>query len=508
MTDPAERLHNEAVRAMQAGRRAEAIGAFRQLLALRPAFADGWYNLGYLLKAEGQYAAALEAYGQALARGVSGPEEVRLNRAVIFADNLRKEGEARAELEAALAIRPDYLPALLNLGNLQEERGEREAAAACYDRLLVASAGGRGGEGAPALRGEALARLSHLRPPASAEDPLLAQLKGAAGAKGLDAMTLANLNFALGRALDRLGLYPEAFRAFREANRCARLTGAAYDRARMERSIEAMIAAFPAGRSGEGAAPAASQVPALVFICGMFRSGSTLAEQALAGHPRVTAGGELNILHTLAARALAPFPASMATLADERAARLADDYLAEVRRLFPQTDHPGAIVTDKRPDNFLLVGLIKRLFPDAKIVHTVRHPLDTGLSLYSQHIDQHAAGYSSDLSDIAHYYAQYQRLMAHWKKLFPESIYDFDYDAFVAAPKEELQKLLAFLGLDWDERCLDVHKRDNVVKTASYWQVRRPLYKESSGRWRNYAQELAPLRDALKAQGVPLPDNI
>jgi len=268
--------------------------------------------------------------------------------------------------------------------------------------------------------------------------------------------------------------------------------------------VDAMIAAFPAAASKPAESLPAGPEP--LFVCGMFRSGSTLVEQVLAGHPRMVPGGEIDWMLRLVAGPLAPFPASFARLDDGAIARLAAEYRAHVARLFPQAG-PGDFVTDKRPDNFRLIGLVKRLFPAAKIVHSVRDPLDTGLSVYIQHLHLRAVPYASDLAAIGHYYAQYRRLMAHWKALYPADIHDFDYDAFVREPRPALEALFAFLGLEFDERVLDFHTRSNTVKTASYWQVRKPLYSDASGRWRRYAHHLAPLRQALRAGGVALPDD-
>ena len=501
MSDPAENLQRQAAAFHRQGRYREAIDAYRRLLALQPELTDCWYDLGYLLKAEGEYDAALEASGEALARGVKAPEEVHLNRGVIYADHLRRDEAAERELRAALGIDPEYFPALLNLGNLQEERGEREAALASYDRLISGKPGKPRDARSEALRSEALARIAHLRPPRNPDDPLLAQLKATAANVALDHVTRANLLFALGRASDRLGLCDEAFAAFAEANRHARLTGPTYSRIQARRLTDALIRAFsqPLPPAGEKAAVTGIQP---LFICGMFRSGSTLVEQVLAAHPGVTAGGELDFLPRLVRGPLAPFPAAMRALDTRRLATLAADYRAHLERLFHEAHARGALVTDKRPDNFLLIGLIKQLFPDARIIHTVRDPLDNGLSIYMQHLDQRAMSYSSDLANIGHYYGQYRRLMAHWQRLYGDSILDFDYDEFVREPRPALERLLAFLGLDWDERCLDFHRLGNTVKTASYWQVRRPLYGEASGRWRNYAAHLGPLLAALREAGV------
>jgi tetratricopeptide (TPR) repeat protein len=490
----AEALHRE-------GRRAEAIAIFQQVLAGQPESAEGWYELGYLLKAEGRYEEALDAYAQALARGVSRPEEVHLNRAVIFSDHLRRDDDAAQELAAALTLSPDYVPALLNRGNLHEECGQREQALACYDRIRAVAETTEARYQDLCL--EAVARSARLRPPASADDQVLGQLRDASLAAARHGHVVrANLLFALGEACDRVGAFDQAFDAYTKGNRCLlRQSGRCYDRAWMERLTDAMIAAFASASPPRPAPRAGSAAP--LFICGMFRSGSTLVEQVLAAHPEVTPGGELDFLMRLAASRFAPFPASMASPDASRDAALADEYCAHLARLFPD-GISGRYITDKRPDNFQLIGLIKRMFPEARIIHSVRNPLDNGLSVYLQHINLRVAGYASDLADIGHFYGQYRRLMAHWKSLHGDSIHDFDYDAFVRDPQPQLDALFAFLGLDPDPGCLQFHRLGNTVKTASYWQVRQPLHGNASGRWRNYAAHLGPLQAALRDAGVVL----
>ena len=502
--DDLQALLRSAVALEKAGRLAEAEALYLRVLASWPDLPDTWYNLARLQRRAGRFDAALASYQQALDRGVSEPEEVHLNRGVIFADHLRRDADAEAELRAALAIAPRYVPALLNMGNLHEERGQREEALAWYERLRAVGAGDD--PRYARLQYEGLARTAHMRPPASLDDPLLAALRTAAAdpAVRADTVVAANVQFGLARALDRLGATDEAFAAFADANRGLQAQAPPYSPTQTERMVDAMIAAFPTPAPKAAATVPAGPEP--LFICGMFRSGSTLVEQVLAGHPRMVPGGEIDWLLRLVAGPLAPFPASFARLDEAAIARLAAEYRAHVARLFPQAG-PGDFVTDKRPDNFRLIGLVKRLFPDAKVVHSVRDPLDTGLSVYMQHLHLRGVPYASDLAAIGHYYAQYRRLMAHWKALYPADIHDFDYDAFVREPRPALEGLFAFLGLEFDERVLDFHTRSNTVKTASYWQVRKPLYGDASGRWRRYAHHLAPLRAALRAGGVGLPDD-
>jgi hypothetical protein len=155
---------------------------------------------------------------------------------------------------------------------------------------------------------------------------------------------------------------------------------------------------------------------------------------------------------------------------------------------------PGALhITDKRPDNFLYVGLIKALFPKAKIVHTVRAALDNCLSIYFLNLDR-GMSYAMDIMDIGHYYQLYRRLMAHWKSLYGGDIIDVSYDALVRDPKAQLEQTLRSIGLDWDDGCTSVPATGRTIRTASVWQVRQPLHTRSSGRSRNYAVHLQELQ--------------
>ena len=241
--------------------------------------------------------------------------------------------------------------------------------------------------------------------------------------------------------LDACGAYDAAFDAYAAANRASRACAPAgavlYDRRQQELFVDRLIAAFPralprTGRPAQGVRP--------IFICGMFRSGSTLTEQVLAGHSQVTAGGEIDFVPELARTALAPFPERMAQVTSAQLEELAGELFRGPRAALSRGRH----VTDKRPDNFLYVGLIKSLFPDAKIVHTTRNPLDTCLSVHFLHLD-HAMGYALDLMDTAHYYRQYRRLMAHWKSLYGADILDFDYDTFVRDPRPADRAAARFL---------------------------------------------------------------
>jgi tetratricopeptide (TPR) repeat protein len=496
MSNAIAHLQKQASLLLQHGHIKKAIEAHQLLLNLQPGHAPTLYNLAYLLKIDGQYQNALDAYEQALLYGISQPEEVHLNRAVIYSDNLRLDSDAERELKHALTIAPHYAPALLNLGNLYEEQGKRQQAIHQYQGILALSNNDLNKDDSIYL--SALARLAHLKPPNDLNDEQFNLLqKAARNAKSGE--DRANLYFALGRAFDALGDYNSAFSALSNANLAVKSSGPPYNRKMIEHTIDSLIAAFPAVQiEQQQDIVIANHAP--LFICGMYRSGSTLVEQVLAAHRHVLAGGELDLLPKLL-RTLAPFPQSVSRIEDKQFQIMASNYLEQLKLIF-HPDKQIRYITDKRPDNFMLIGLIKRLFPAAKIIHTTRNPLDNGLSVFMQHLHPNIAGYACDLADIGHYYAQYKRLMNHWQCLYKDSIIQFDYDSFVTAPNKALADLLEFLDLEMDDQCLSFHKLDNTVKTASYWQVRQPLYNNASGRWRFYQNHLIPLEQELLKQQI------
>ena len=479
MADSVDQLARKAAALLNAEPADDGAAAYRALLDADPDRPDDWYNLGFCLRRAHRFEEALEAYGQALDRGASGPEEIRLNRAVIYSDGLRQPDAAAKELEAALAIRPDYVPAWLNLGNLHEDRGAREEAEAAYRKALEVEP----------HNPLALLRLAEVTRFDTADHPLLTRLSGYLRAPNLPPMARADLGFALGRGYDQAGAYDRAFAAYEDGNRGTRqLAGAPYDPSAQEHLVDRIIAAFDVPASINGG-------PEPVFVCGMFRSGSTLAERILGAHSGLTAGGELEFIPAMVQRELQPYPEKAANLGTSDVTRLRERYLDGLDRI----GLPGDRWIDKRPDNFLHIGLIKLLFPRARIVNTVRNPLDNCLSVFFAHLDARMT-YAQSLDGAAHWYRQYQRLMTHWRSLYPDAIHDFDYDAMVADPRPNIEALLGFLGLEWEAACLEPHIGSGAVRTASAWQVREPLYTRSSGRWRNYQAHIAPL---LKEFGSP-----
>jgi hypothetical protein len=228
-----------------------------------------------------------------------------------------------------------------------------------------------------------------------------------------------------------------------------------------------------------------------VLIVGMPRSGTTLVEQILASHPDIAAAGELDF-----------WPRRLDHVRRRRISRLDAAAERDIVRDYPallRTYSPGARrVTDKMPFNFLFLGHIHRLFPNARIIHCRRLPVDTALSIYLTRF----AGlhdFTASREDIVRYYQEYRRLMAHWRAVLPpDRFLDIDYEDLVADPDSVSRRMVAFCGLEWDDACRDSHKTDRPIVTASVWQARQPVYRSSAERWRRYEPWLGELRLLLE----------
>lgn len=455
-----------------------AIACYRRLLDAYPELSNTRYNLARLLKRTGHEEEALREYRDCLQRNIQHPEEVHTNISVIHS-GLHQHSQARQSLQSALALNPQYLPALFNLALLEEELGNWEQARSRYMQIL---------EQQPHDPG-ALVQLANGERVSDPVDPLIRSMKRALRRDPMEDIDREKLLYALGKAYDDCGSYGRALDYYRQANqRSARRCGP-YDAAAQEQLTNRLIQGCD--ETWLASIAPVSQAPH-IFICGMFRSGSTLVEQILAAHPAVTAGGEIDYFQ----RAVTPSPDSVLATAPQQLHELGQGYTGYLARTFTG----AALVSNKRPDNFLYLGLIKALFPNARILHTRRQPLDNCLSLFFQSLEAPMT-YANRLPDTGHYYLQYRRLMAHWRRLLGDSMLELDYEELVAAPRNNIARALEFLQLDWYEGCLQFHQLGNRVRTASVHQVRQPIYQRSSGRWQHYAAAMAPLRDYLQREG-------
>jgi cytochrome c-type biogenesis protein CcmH/NrfG len=458
-----------------------AIRQHEDLLAQDPNNDVAHFNLALLYKRAGRHDDAVASYQRAIDLGIDDVQEVYSNLGVLYSE-MRQPALAREAYEKSLSIEPDYIPALFNLAGLLEEQGEREQAIGMFERILAIEP----------RYWDALARIANARRIERPDDPLFDKLQAAVAATADEPQAREGLLFALGKALDDVGRYREAFDAYRQANELGKRLRGRYDAERAKRAITSMLARFDQywltqAETSSEASP--------IFICGMYRSGSTLVEQILSAHASVQMGGELDVLPRLLTERLTPFPQRLADVTGAELAAVADEYMAALRQLFPGATH----VTDKRPDNVLHLGVIRAMFPKAKVVLTRRELRDNCLSAYFQQLGA-PLSYATDLADTAHYYRQQERLVARWRELLGENIFTVDYDELVRDPEPVLRGLLDFLELPWDPACLEFQRARSQVKTASIWQVREPLHTRSSGRWRNYQPHVGHI-DALTEQG-------
>ena len=304
------------------------------------------------------------------------------------------------------------------------------------------------------------------------------------------------LHYSAGKILDSLKNYSEAFDHFESANK---LQSFSNDKSLTNRSLTNIKNLF--SKSAMEALPRSSITSdAPIFIVGMPRSGTTLVEQIIASHPDVFGAGELPYLDSLSKVINGNFISgekeitSLNTISPSLLTSLADKYLTHVY----DNKNDKANFTDKMPHNFRLIGLISIMFPNAKIIHCTRNPIDNCLSIYFSHFNS-SHPYANYLDDLAKYYIDYyQSLMTHWNSVKTIPIYEVNYENLVNNQREVTYEMLKFCNLEWSDNCLDFHKSSREVATISYDQVRQPMYNKSISRWKNYEAHIAALLKHFK----------
>ena len=434
--------------------------ALHTAVDLRPDYAEAHNNLGNVLIAAGDGAGAEASYRRAL---YLDSEHVlaRVNLgAVLFSEGVMEDAEAA--YRRALEIEPGFAEAENGLGLVLQAAGDLDEAKAAFRRAV-------------ALKPDYVEAWYNLAASRDVEDSEVAAMEAllAAGPPPL------KLHFALGEAHDARGNAETAFEHFRHGNTLRR-EELAFDAEAHDTLVDDIARTFTRELlSGRAASGDDSEVP--VFIVGMPRSGTTLVEQIAASHPGVHGAGELDAIAGL----VQPFPEATAGL---DAADMAGRHLARLSGLAAD----AVRVIDKTPLNFLYLGLIALLFPKARVVHCRRDARDTGLSCYFQNFVA-GHGWSTDLADLARYQRAYETLMAHWRQVLPSPMLEMDYEELVADPEGQSRRLMDFLGLPWDDACLSFQENRRPVRSASNWQVRRPIHATSVGRWRAYEKWLGPL---------------
>lgn len=461
----------------------EAQDAWRKAVALNPGLVPAHLNLGKIYREQGDRAAAVRAYEAAAALDPGCEPALRNLSALYFATGRLDECEriCRRRLELA----PNQPAALVSLAECFERKGSVEAAYELLQPLVMSGADSFDIVTAYTL---ACQRLSPPRP-----DGVEVAQRGLAR---MD-LTLEQRRTLLKRAAelcDRLGRFDEAFayleqsKALRSAER--ELSGRRGEVQRVLREAASFytperLARLPRASHG-------SELP--VFIVGMPRSGTSLTEQILSSHPQVHGAGELKLIPKIAGEILpgaVGYPGCLDTLTQERANKLAELYLQRLQALEPSARR----ITDKMPVNFQHLGLIEILFPRARVIHCMREPLDTCVSIYFNEINNMPEDRS--LPTLGAYYRHYWQLMAHWREVLRIPILQLRYEELIQDPQTWSRELVRFCGLEWHEDCMRFHQSERYVSTLSYHQVRKPIYTQAIGRHKAYERFLGPLRSAI-----------
>lgn len=505
----------------QRGKLKEALEQFTRALALNDKVADNWNNRGAVLNDIGHYGLALADFDKAIALDPK-LATAHLDKGLALAA-LQRFDEALAAQDQAIALDPRLARAFVARGATLASLNRQEEALAAYRQALAldpkratAHAGisirlremGRFDEALAACR-EAIALE-----PASGEfyylyanvkkmapdDPLIGAMAALASDDAATVTDRLSVNFALGKTYADLADHERAFAHWQAGNALKR-TQVDYDDARAAAQFRAaeeiFTPEFLAAKRGHGDP---SSLP--IFIVGMPRSGTTLVEQILASHPQVHGAGELllldRLLHEMPQRDGAQasgYPHNVAGLDGPGLRELGTQYREALQRLAPE----AAYITDKLPANFFYVGMIHLILPNARIIHTVRDPVDTCLSCFSN-LFVNGQDFTYDLRELGRFYAQYRRLMEHWHKVLPPgTLLDMRYEDVVADTEGQARRLIEYCGLPWDDRCLAFNETTRPVRTASASQVRQPIYRQSVGRWRVYEQWLGPLLEEISA---------
>jgi tetratricopeptide (TPR) repeat protein len=430
---------------------ASALRLLREVVTMQPHRSDAWCHLGTVCQELGDIAEAERAY------------------------------------DTALSIDPRSADALTGLGNLRLEQGKMDEA-----EKLLRQAIDMDEDHLPARF-----HLVQVRKVKAGDDNLADLERRLADVDKVGTDRRISLHYALGKAYDDLREWDKAFPHFIEGARLKRAKFTAYDPAseaeRIDRIIDTVDSRFLRRLGGHGHA---SELP--VFVLGMPRSGTTLTEQIIASHPDVHGAGELNDLMALVQRQLAPGPAlpyphNLARLTPQALTQWGQDYVNGLRRHAPSAKR----ITDKMPSNYLAMGLIPLMLPHARIIHVKRNPVDTCVSCFTRLFNRHQEA-TYDLHELGRHYANYARLMDHWRAVLPAgSFMEVQYEEIVADMPQQARRLLDFVGLPWDDACLAFHRTERVVRTASVTQVRQPIYTSSVERWRHYERHLTPLLQGL-----------
>ena len=461
----------------------EAIKQYELALEIAPDYAVAHCNLGNALKVNGRTEDAMTHYRRAIA--IDPGFAMALCSLGTALDDLGRPEDAIAEYQRALAIQPDYAQAHHNLGNALDKVGRQKDAIAHYQRAIALTP-----DYAEAYRN--LARLSPKTVPLDALTRLLEK-------PALSERDAIHCHFALGDTYAGDAKHDIAFAHYASGNALKR-KAINYDPQTYAAYIDSLIKVYSKDWIRTwGPDGSSSDLP--VFIVGVPRSGTSLVEQIVSSHPQVHGAGELvamvNLENGLPDRiqSATPYPECMPLLTGPDTLNLAQTYLDELTRHCG----PEKRITDKLPGNFLGIGLIKKLFPNARIISCQRNAMDVCTSNFFNYFE-FGNEYSFDLEELGRHYLDSRRLMKHWHDVFPSQIFTVQYESLVTNQETITRQLIGYLGLEWDDRCLDFHESTRAVNSFSSRQVRERIYTRSVDRWKLYEEQLAPLAAVLDEQ--------
>ena len=459
------------------GKQAAAVNAFRRAVELNPDYDDGQANLGKALNDIGEPDDAMPVLRLALKLAPAHPmAATHLGNALIATGD---STGAIAAYRHQLTGDAQHREAGMGLALAFKDAGDRQAAIAQAEAVLAVHRDYATGH----------RNLSTLKT-YTAADPHLVEIRALHRQSAPQSDDRLQYSFALAKAEADIGNHDASFAALAEGNRIHR-ANSGY---RVEQ--DSGVLTITRRLFGDGPAPSAGGVRDFrpIFVLGMPRSGTTLVEQILASHPEVTGGGELPFLHLECWPILQKAGQDPAFRLDQATiTAIRDGYLRRARTRFPD----AAVLTDKAPSNFRLIGMLMAAFPEARIVHTTRDPIAVGWSIYKHYFTARGMDFGSDFGDIIAYHDMYRRFMRGWHQMLPGQIYDLSYETLTENQESETRKLLAAVGLDWDPACLNFHQTSRVVRTASSEQVRQAMYTGSSDAWRPFAAHIQPLIDGL-----------
>ena len=505
----AENLFNLGQESFARGAYAEAVTHLQECVALKPGRADALNQLGaalfnldryeeaetHIRKAIGRepdYPAAHGNLGTVyLARGRYREAETSLRRALKLKSSsleyrsnlgltlfyLGRLREAEAQCVRVLKVAPRHAVALRGMGLVARAEGRFEEAGLMFNRALEVS------PNLPAAWG-ALVSIRKM----TLSDGAWLQRAEEIAAGGIAPMEEAGIRFAIGKYCDDVGDFERAFKSYKRANELLKTLADEYQPDVATRFGDDLIRVYTREALSNVTSGASTSMKP-VFVVGMPRSGTSLVEQIIASHPGAAGAGELEFWRDAVRRHDALIGRELP--GEPLRKELAESYL----RALAHHGSDALRVVDKATVNSDFLGVIHSVFPQARIIYMSRDPIDTCLSCYFQQFSP-TLNFTMDLSDLAHYYREHQRLMAHWRAVLPPgTILDVPYAGLVADQEAWTRRILDFIGLEWDPRCLDFHSTQRAVVTASCWQVRQRIYTDSVQRWRNYRKFIGPLLD-------------